>query len=65
MEKICESFCLKRSINEVEYWLKENNKVMDDDGIVQIAEEALTLFIDKDYSSLEAAVEVIMANRRM
>lgn len=59
------SVVLEKSVNEVRYWLKENQKEMDEDRIVKVAEKAITLFVEKDYSSLEAAVDTIMSSPRI
>lgn len=56
---------LEKGKNEVKYWLKEHHKAMSDKKITQTANEILTMFVDGDYSSLEAAVEFIMARKHI
>lgn len=56
---------LEKGKNEVKYWLEEHHKTMSDEKITQTANEILTMFVDGDYSSLEAAVEFIMARKHI
>lgn len=55
---------LEKGRNEVKYWLKDHDRTLSDEQITRAANEALTLFVDKDWSSLEAAVDFTMSKRR-
>lgn len=53
---------VEKAMNEVRYWLDENNKQLMEDDIESVALEVLELFVENDYSSLEAATENVMEN---
>lgn len=59
---MCRRVVLDKAMNEVRYWLKENNRKLEEDDVEEAAREALELFVKYDYSSLEAATENVMEN---
>lgn len=59
---MCRRVVLDKAMNEVRYWLKENNRKLEEDDVEEAAREVLELFVKYDYSSLEAATENVMEN---